>query len=100
MLYFTASRETGGKIPLAGSVSRVRNLPNVWDRPAYTCAYLTRFQALGFLTKESVMEMSKNVKAAAERIAARAGVSVEEVVAAYRAAAAGRPVNMKSLYLA
>lgn len=46
------------------------------------------------------MEMSKNAKAAAERIAARAGVSVEEVVAAYRAAAAGRPVNKKSLYLA
>lgn len=46
------------------------------------------------------MEISKKAKAAAERIAKRAGVSVEEVVRAYRAAAGGAPVNARSLYLA
>ena len=45
------------------------------------------------------MEISKEAKAAAERIAKRAGVSVSEVVKAYRAAANGAPVNLKSLYL-
>ena len=58
------------------------------------------FTAVGNEQPGWTFAYTKNAKAAAERIAARAGVSVEEVVAAYRAAAAGRPVNMKSLYLA